>query len=291
VVIALITIFTAKSSFVFTSSNSAGKYFIKSLFEDLSFSDLLLIQSLIGLLTVWLIKKYKFNFTASTFILCINLIIITWLCLPFTGLGMKSKKEMQQVINSTPKGIQLQELTPVSKTNLITPENKREYIMLSSFSKKIGNAEMEDYPVQLKSSAEYFSDSALTGFINQQAWLFLSSDTSVNASASFDSSMIRVIENGPGKIKCSINNGGYKFLVLLQNNYPYWQVSIDGKEVNHFTAFKTFITVPVTDGNHIIEFIFNPKPIRTALQINIVILILLSVLLSVKNIRNRKLFK
>jgi len=289
--ISLIIILTTKSAFIFTNSNAAGKFFIKSLFEDLSFGDLLLIQSLIGFSIIWLVKKYKFNHAASLFILCINLIITTWLCLPFTGLGMKSKKEMQQVINSRPKGIQLQELTPVSKTKLITPENKREYIMLSSFSKKIGNPEMEDYPIQLKSSAVFFSDSVLTAFINQQAWLFLSSDTLVNVSTNFDTSTIKVIENGPGKIKCRISNSGFKFLVLLQNNYPHWEVSIDGNEVKHFTAFKTFISVPVTNGNHIIEFNFNPRPIRTVLQINIAILVLLSLLLCVKNIRNRILFK
>ncbi|TMI66234.1 MAG: glycosyltransferase family 39 protein [Bacteroidetes bacterium] len=289
--ISLILITTTKSSFIFTSSNAAGKYYIKSLFENLSFADLLLIQSLIGIFTVWLIKKYKFSYTASVFIICANLTITTWLSLPFTGLGMKSKKEMQQVINSSPPGIQLQKLTPVSETKLITPENKREFIMLSSFSKKIGNPEMEDYPVQLKSSAAFFSDSALTNFINQQAWLFLSSDTLTTAFTSFDSSAIKVIENGPGKIKCSVSNSGYKFLVLLQNNYPYWRVSMDGKEIKHSTAFKTFISVPVTDGDHIIEFNFNPKPIRTVLQINITILILLLLFLCIKKTRNKSLFK
>ena len=290
-IISLILIFATQSSVLFHTVNADGKVFIKSFFEHLSFPDLLFIQGIIGMLSVWFIKKYRFNFLSSAFILCINLIITTWLCLPFTGLGMKSKKEMQRVINSSSKGIQLQELTPVSKTKLITPENKREYVMLSSFSKKIGNPEMEDYPVQLKSSAVFFSDSVLTGFINQQAWLFLSSDTLINASTNFDSSLIKVIENGPGKIKCSISNSGFKFLVLLQNNYPHWQVLIDGKEVKHFTAFKTFISVPVTGGNHIIEFNFNPKPIRTVLQINFAILIFLLLLLCVKNIRNRSLFK
>jgi uncharacterized membrane protein YfhO len=163
--------------------------------------------------------------------------------------------------------------------------------MLSSFSKKIGNTEMEDYPVQLKSSADYFNDTAITGFINQQAWLFLSSDTSIDATTSFESSSIKVIENGPGKIKCSINNGSYKFLVLLQNNYPHWRISIDGKEIKHFTAFKTFIALPVSNGRHTVEFNFNPKPIKTALLINIFILILLLLLLSIKSTRNRRLFK
>ncbi len=290
-VVSLILVFTFHSSIIFSVIGNSGKFFIKSVFENLSFADLFFIQSIILLLSVWFIKKYKFNFTSSFFILCINLIITTWLCLPYTGLGMKSKKEMQQVINSTPKGIQKQELTTINQTKLIEPENKREYIMLSSFSKKIGNPEMEDYPVQLKSNAEYFADSSLTNFINQQAWLFLSSDTLINASTNFDSSNIKVIENGPGKIKCSINNSGYKFLVLLQNDYPHWRVSIDGEKIIHATAFKTFITVPVPKGNHLVEFNFTPKPVKIAFWINISVLILLAILLSVKSIRNKKLFK
>lgn len=290
-VVSLILVFTIHSSIIYSVIGNSGKFFIKSVFENLRFADLLFIQSIILLLSVWFIKKYKFNFTSSFFILCINLIITTWLCLPYTGLGMKSKKEMQQIINSTQKGIQKQELTAINQTKLIEPENKREYIMLSSFSKKIGNPEMEDYPVQLKSNAEFFADSSLTNFINQQAWLFLSSDTLINASTNFDSSRIKVIENGPGKIKCSINNAGYKFLVLLQNNYPHWEVSIDDKKIIHYTAFKTFITAPIPDGNHFVEFNFNPKPVKIAFWINISVLILLAILLSVKSIRNKKWFK
>ena len=291
VLIGIIAVLITKSSILFSANQAYGKTFIRSVFEDLSFADLLIIQSIILFLTSILIKKISSNFSALAFIVCLNLIITTWLCLPFTGLGMKSKAEMQFVINSSPKGILPQELVPVNQTKFIQPANNREFIMLSSYSKKIGHPEMEEYPVQLNSSTAYFSDSVLMRFINQQAWLFLSTDTTVNSSTDFSPSSFSIIENGPGKIKCSVNNIGFKCLVLLQNNYRFWNVSIDGKKQEHFTAFKTFIAVPLAGGSHIVEFDFTPGPIRKALWINGAIMAIFLATLSLKNIRNKRLFK
>jgi hypothetical protein len=290
-VIGLIVILITRSSILFSADQGYGKTFIKSVFEDLSFADLLVIQSIILFLTILMIKKFRSNFSALGFIVCINLIITTWLCLPFTGLGMKSKTEIQSVINSSQKGILPQELIPVNETKFIQPGTKREFIMLSSYSKKIGHPKMEEYPVQLNSSEAYFNDSLLVNFINRQAWLFLSTDTTVNASTDFSPSSISILENGPGKIKCSVNNNGFKYFVLLQNNYPFWNVSINGNKQEHFTAFKTFITVPLEGGTHIVEFDFNPAPVKKVLWANGVIIALFIVALSLKNIRNKRLFK
>lgn len=289
--IALASIFITKSSILYTGYENSGKAFIKELFEKSSFEDLLLIQSIIQLLTVWLIKKNQYNYYSLVFICSLNLIIITWLSLPYTGLGMKSKVQMQQVINSIPRGIQLQELTPVRQTKFIEPDDKREFVMVASYSKKIGNPEPDDYPIQLNSNLHYFNDSALTSFINRQAWLFLSTDTTVNASTDFKTSSISVTENGPGKIKCVINNTGYNYLVLLQNNYRYWEATIDGNRSNHFTAFKSFITLAVPKGTHKIEFTFNPKPIKKALWINCFVMLALLLCLGNKNLRNKPVFK
>jgi hypothetical protein len=285
--ISLFYSFISQSSVLFIENRKLGKEFLRTVFENLSFSDLFFIQSLLLLITVWLLKKYKFTLPSSIFIISLNLIVTTWLELPYTGLGMKSKKEMQAVINTFPKGINKQELVPVDQTRLIQPQDRNEFIMLSSYSKKIGHPDMENYPVQLNSSIDYFSDSSLTHFINRQAWLFLSSDTTIAAQTNFDSASISVSENGPGKIKCTIHNNGYKYLVLLQNNYPHWKVRIDDKPVQHFTAFKTFIALPVNNGSYTIEFSFNPKPVKIALWINAVLMLLVLLLLTSKRIREK----
>ena len=287
----VISIIITRSSIFYSVNQNSGKAFIRSLLEDLSFADLLVMQALLIVITSLVIKKYRTNLSAIACIVCLNLVVTTWLCLPFTGLGMKSRMEMQQVIESFPKGIQNQELVPVNQTKFIEPVNKREFVMLASYSKKIGHPFPEDYPVQLNSSIQYFGDSSLTIFINQQAWLFLCADTTLNTLTDFSASSITVLKNGPGKISCNVNNKGYNYLVLLQNNHPHWNVYSDGKKINHFTAFKTFIATPMSEGAHMIEFEFNPVPIKTALWISGAVVALFVLALFAKNIRDKRLFK
>jgi hypothetical protein len=288
---ALISIFITRSSFIYSVNENTGKAFIKYFFEKLSFTDLLFVQSIISLLTIWVVKKFRFSFYALVFIFCLNLVITTWLCLPYTGLGMKSKKEIQQVISSTPKGILKQDLTPVNQTQFIPLEDKNELMLLSSYSKKIGHPAQEDYPVQLQSSKDYFNDSSVMRFINKQAWIFLSSDTIINAQTNFSDTAIQIIESGPGHIRCSINNTGFRYLVLLQNDYPYWKVMINKNNVTHFTAFKTFITIPVANGKNYISLSFEPILIKRALWLNCFVFIICLLVLGSAKWRNKKIFK
>jgi hypothetical protein len=290
-VVSLILIFITKSSVIFSGINGGGKVFIKSVIDNLSFTDLFFIQSLVMAISAWLIKKFISSPAYSLFFIAANLIFTTWLCLPFTGLGMKSKKEIQQTINASQKGIQIQELVPVNQIQFISVEDKNELMLLSSYSKKIGHPEKESYPVELSSSADYFNDTALTNFINRQGWMFLSTDTTIDALTDFSDSSISVSQAGPGDIRCTVNRGIYKYLILLQNNYPYWHVSIDKMHVRHFTAFKTFIAIPLPYEKNRVQITFNPQPIKKALWVNVVILLLFGIVLSREKWRNKKLFK
>ena len=96
---------TAKSSILYTGYENSGKAFIKELFEKSSFEDLLLIQSIIQLLTVWLIKKNQYNYYSLVFICSINLIIITWLSLPYTGLGTNATGNKQYTQGNSITGV------------------------------------------------------------------------------------------------------------------------------------------------------------------------------------------
>lgn len=289
--VSLIIIFTAKSSVIFSGISGSGKTFIKSAVDNLTFTDLLFIQSLLMTASTWLIKKFISIPAYSLLFICLNLILTTWLCLPYTGLGMKSKKEIQQTINASGKGIQLQDLNPVNQTQFIPVEDKNELMLLSSYSKKIGSPEKESYPVQLKTSADYFNDTTLRNFINRQSWMFLSTDTTINALTDFSDSSISISQAGPGEIRGTVNKGIYKYLILLQNNYPYWHVSIDKMHVKHFTAFKTFIAIPLQYEKNRVRISLNPQPIIIALWINIAVLLICGIILSKEKWRNKNLFK
>ncbi|HWB90256.1 MAG TPA: hypothetical protein VG605_00325, partial [Puia sp.] len=88
-----------------------------------------------------------------------------------------------------------------------------------------------------------------------------------------DSSSIRVIRFCPDKLAASVNNDRFHYLTYLQNDYPYWKIKLDGRPVPHFTGFGTFITIPIPSGRHLVEYTFDPQPIRAALWINLGILV------------------
>jgi hypothetical protein len=84
--------------------------------------------------------------------------------------------------------------------------------------------------------------------------------------------LIRVSEFGPGYLHATVDNNKYRFITLLQNDYPYWQTFVNGSPVNHVKSFKTFMSVPIQKGRQDIVFIFRPTPIRKAILINIAII-------------------
>ena len=226
--------------FANNSNYSSLKDIIKSLIDNTSIWDLLLVQSIIQIATIWFFRKFLNKKSFVGFILCLNFIVITWLTLPFTGLGMMSKKEVQAIIDKFPKGIQPQPLVSINNADYITPPDESQFLLIASYSKKIGSTMPDQYPVQLRTNDAFIDDKNLYGFIKNQSYIFLSDDTTVNTRTNFGSSNIQVQQSGPGLIKCKVINNDFQWLTLLQNNYKYWEVRVDGKLVPHYTGFKTF---------------------------------------------------
>lgn len=273
--VSIVLLLITKSSILFsTSSNFTSlKEIIKSLIDNTSIWDLLLAQSIIQIATIWFFRKNINRKTIAVSVLCINLILITWLILPFTGLGMMSKKEVQTIIQKFPKGIHQQELVSINNADYITPPDESQFLLIASYSKKIGSKMPDQYPVQLRTNDAFIDDKGLYDFIKNQSYIFLSNDTTVNTKTNFDSSNIQVQQSGPGLIKCTVINNDFKWLTLLQNNYKYWKVIVDGNLVSHYTGFKTFISIPLEKGQHEIEFRFNADSIKKFAWINIFLLL------------------
>jgi hypothetical protein len=90
-------------------------------------------------------------------------------------------------------------------------------------------------------------------------------------------------------MKLIVFNTGYRFITFLQNNYPRWQTFINGEKLPHFTGYRTFITLPLQNGNQEIEYRFDPAPVKKALWANIAVIIAGLVLLATK-LRKRIIF-
>jgi hypothetical protein len=286
---ALLLILLQNSSILHQHVSFEGfKTSIKNILDHSSFADFLFLSALIQFITiVFLVRKYSHR--KALLVLATNMVVLTWLALPFTGLGMASKKEMSEKMTTLPRGLHAQELRPLNQTKFLDTSLRNELWLLGSYSKKIGYPVQEQYPVQLSSTGKFFNDTGLHRFINQQSYVFLSTDTTVLSQTSFDSSYIAVTAFGPGYMKVLVNNPGYRFITFLQNDYPWWQTFVDGKKVLHFTSYKTFITLPLRRGNQEIEYRFDPAPIKRTLWINLAIIVAGTIFLSAK-LRNRFLF-
>jgi len=292
IIISTLLILTTHSSLFFSLEiNSGGKLFIKNIINTLSSWDLFLLSCIIQIITIILLQKKmarkKSLITVTTF----NLIMFTWLILPFTGLGMSSRAGMQQIISSFPKGIHAPELESILSTNYIDSSYKDQFWLLASYSKKIGYPDEEKYPVQLTSTAFFFNDSSLHQFINNQSWVFLSTDTTQTSQTNFDSTRIKILSFGPGYVRARITNDKYRYLILLQNDYRYWIAKVNGKKVPHFTVYKTFIGLNIPDNISDIEIRFDPKPIRKALFVSLSMIVMSFIILFIKKWRNYPLFK
>lgn len=73
-------------------------------------------------------------------------------------------------------------------------------------------------------------------------------------------------------------------LVLTDNYYPGWNVTIDGKSSAIYRANYTFRAVPVPRGNHTITFSYQPNSFRAGVTLSLVSFLLL-LLLSLKRFR------
>jgi hypothetical protein len=263
---------------------------IKNILDNFYFTDLLFLNALIQFITIALVGR-KYSHRKIFFVLAGNMVVITWLVLPFTGLGMASKKEMSQKMTMLPRGLHAQELQSLNQTKFLDPSLRNELWLLGSYSKKIGYPVEEQYPIQLNTTRKFFEDTALHDFINKQSFIFLCKDTIIGSQTNYDSTIIKPVEFGPGDLTVTVSNFNDSLLVFLQNNYPYWETWVNGKKESHFTVFKTFIGLPLKKGNYEIRFKFNPMVIRMALKINILVFVLGFIILAIPRLKNKLLFR
>jgi hypothetical protein len=273
-----------------TWNNHNFKWSIKALIDRITFGDLLLVSALILLITLLLIRINLSSTRKIAAIVIVNLVINTWFTLPFTGLGMKSKGQINNEMTQFARGIFPQELQALYKTKFLDSNLKGQFIMLGSYSKKIGYPNEEQYPVELKSTQNFFGDSVLFRFISHQSYVFLSTDTTSTSETNFDPTSIEITKFAPGYLHVSVNNSKYKFITFLQNDYPYWQTFVNDKIVKHHTGFMTFISVPIEPGRNEVDFVFNPMPVKKAVIVNGGILLLALASLLSRRIGNTLLF-
>jgi hypothetical protein len=182
-----------------------------------------------------------------------DLAINSIVCLPVTGVGWVTLPEIQKIYNSNPAGIPIPPLVPVRTINTLDPKTTGLVGDMSYYNKKIGTTKLTDYPSYFKSTALYFQDAAKDSVLNMP-YLFLK--TSLKGS---NDAKITVNKFSPTSIRLFVAAKSEDSLVFLQNNYPYWRAFINKREVPVSTAFRTFMSVPIQQGNNEVEFVYDDK--------------------------------
>ncbi len=68
----------------------------------------------------------------------------------------------------------------------------------------------------------------------------------------------------PNKFKLKVETTTPQVLVLMQNYFRYWKVSIDGKQTEAFPSNLALLSVFIPKGNHLVAFTFSPPLVKTA---------------------------
>ena len=287
-------IVTVISGFYTILTNSTvfnSDYFsLKSFITNLTFFDLFIVSGFTQIAFLLILKRLQ-NYNYFLLASAANIVIFTWLALPFTGLGQLSRKEVQNIISSSEKGINTPILKPIKE--LVFIDQKYDTIIGSPafYSKTLGFPYPAPYPTELKTVDSYFKDASTVNFINNQAFIFVSKDSSLQTTTTFDSSVIQLIKYSPTHIKFSINNTDGNYITLLQNNYPRWKVLIDGNKQNHFTIYKTFIGIKAPKGNYTLEYVFYTNDLKLLLMLNLLLLLTAITFIIHPKIKNRIVVK
>jgi hypothetical protein len=87
-------------------------------------------------------------------------------------------------------------------------------------------------------------------------------------------------------IHASLNDSG--ILVIADSYYPGWKAYVDGKEVPIMRANHFFRAVALSEGQHVVEFKYEPLSFKIGLLISLTTIIALVIISMIVFLRNRK---
>ncbi|MEO6404032.1 MAG: hypothetical protein ABIY51_09260 [Ferruginibacter sp.] len=256
---AFIKILTSHDSLVYKSSlvNSTGPIAgkMKLIIDNISFYDALFLQGIIQLIMLAFIAQAtsKKNFKKLLYIVVADLIIATLLNLPFTAVGQSSVKNVQQVLLTSPRGIILPLLQPITSNDTGTISKTSLVGNWSFYNKQPGVTKEVAYPIKLNTTKNIFSASNKENF--SKALIFSVSEKSIVTIKKFTGKQIIV----------ATNSETADTIVLQQNFYPHWKIFIDNHPAPLIAYKGIYLASLVPAGNHTIDFIFQPNKIKAAM--------------------------
>jgi len=215
--------------------------------------------------------------------------------MPVTVMGAKSFAKVEETLNRNPVKFPLPGNTSIEENS----ENSLDEVYLSGskipFSKKIGRNGYYVTPGNLLTQERFYNSSIQASVFKNSVFYFadavvqlnnIRNDSVGNLAFSENDQLspeifstvqkqITVSNLSANSIEASISNPGNGLLVLLQNNYKGWKAFIDEKPVAILPVNITYMAIRTAPGKHVVRFEYEPKFIRTAFYISMLIFCLL----------------
>ncbi|MGI8584555.1 MAG: hypothetical protein ACR2KX_20385 [Chitinophagaceae bacterium] len=278
IVFGLYTMINSKQGFLYSSkaiaAHSGLTEKLKSLIDSITFYDALWLQGIIQLVLLWGIKfclrEKRWNYLVR--IVIADVIIATLLNLPFTGVGKASVSHVQSVLNKSLKGIPLPTLQPIINNDTINTEEKGLVGDWSFYGKQIGVREEVPYPIKLVTTTKYFESIKNNSSLN-----FTNNDFLFTTDLNNTKPEITTFTGD--KIIFTLPSFYTGNIVYQQGFYPHWFYN-NGKEKKEVQKYaNTFMSVPIIKGQNKIELTFEPKKVKVAMAVSLIIFLLITLLL------------
>jgi hypothetical protein len=83
---------------------------------------------------------------------------------------------------------------------------------------------------------------------------------------------ISELDYQPNRVKLRLNSSGNGLLFVSDNYYPGWQAKVDGVSAKIYRADYSFRAVPVSAGEHLVEFVYQPKSFKIGAEVSLLAL-------------------
>lgn len=314
--ILLIAVFSFfQSGFSVRATYNTGNFIsaIKSEIGNLSFSDAVLICSLVqlffmGILLLWMWKK-RLSVGQFSILWVLNLFIMAQMVLPMSFVSKTHPTAINKVIHASPPGFPVNELNKTIGENSIDAMQHYDISGLALFyNKRIGLSHISYSPSFLLELEPIFNSNTFYNYISAKPVAYIADsviktkDTSLlkNISAcqfvvcdSFGVagscgtwSTASVTELSANHFTIHTSNEADGHLVLIQSYHHYWKAWVDGHPEKIYRANAGFMAIHLSPGNHIIKFSFLPYDTLQMTWVMlgfIIIFLLVSVVLILKN--------
>lgn len=270
-----------KKSLVFSPVSAEGatvRSGLKHFIDSISFYDAIALQSFFQLIILYFLnRKMRENKNVLLRWIAIDLVLATLLNLPFTGVGMRSPSEIQQLIqNSSEKKSTVNISGSIAVQQLNDSLEKKVIGDARWYQHAPGNVVRINYPLILKAAEDHYKSERKL-LTDQLPFIFTLPQENENK--------LELRQFSPGKILLSADFNVQTEIVVQQMNYKGWQLKINGEKSDFNLSAVEFQTFSVPKGRSEIELEFKKPAIVFLLFYSAIVFSLLMIFFVILHFR------